>query len=96
MTEELLERDKIDELLKDLEGWRSIENHHIIKEFEFPNLKSTSDFITKVEEISDKLDHHPDVEFSDEKIIMKIYTHSADGLTEKDFELAKEIEKVID
>lgn len=39
--------------------------------------------------------HHPDLTVSWAKLWVKLQTHSAGGITDKDFELAKKIEEVI-
>jgi 4a-hydroxytetrahydrobiopterin dehydratase len=39
--------------------------------------------------------HHPDLTVSYAFVIVKLCTHSAKGLTDKDFELASKIEEVI-
>lgn len=39
--------------------------------------------------------HHPDLEASYAFVIVKLQTHSAKGITNKDFELAKKVEEVI-
>ncbi|MDQ7029091.1 MAG: 4a-hydroxytetrahydrobiopterin dehydratase [Ardenticatenia bacterium] len=39
--------------------------------------------------------HHPDLTVSWAKVWVKLQTHSAGGITDKDFELAKKIEEVV-
>jgi 4a-hydroxytetrahydrobiopterin dehydratase len=39
--------------------------------------------------------HHPDIAASYAFVIVKLVTHSAKGVTDKDFDLAKRIEEVI-
>ena len=39
--------------------------------------------------------HHPDLTVSYAFVIVKLMTHSAKGITDKDFELAKKIESTI-
>ncbi|MEW8049701.1 MAG: 4a-hydroxytetrahydrobiopterin dehydratase [Candidatus Thiodiazotropha sp.] len=39
--------------------------------------------------------HHPDLTVSYAFVIVKLVTHSAKGITDKDFELARKIEEVI-
>ncbi len=39
--------------------------------------------------------HHPDLAVSWAKVWVKLQTHSAGGVTDKDFELAKKIEEVV-
>jgi 4a-hydroxytetrahydrobiopterin dehydratase len=39
--------------------------------------------------------HHPDIAASYAFVIVKLTTHSAKGITDKDFELAEKIEQVV-
>jgi pterin-4a-carbinolamine dehydratase len=39
--------------------------------------------------------HHPDLTVSYGSVIVKLTTHSAKGITERDFELARKIEETI-
>lgn len=94
MEEKLLERDEIDKNLNELAGWNSIENHHIRKEFQFKNFKEAISFVNKIAEIAETENHHPDIYlYNFKKVRIDIYTHSINGLSQKDFILAKKIEK---
>ena len=39
-------------------------------------------------------DHHPDIDIRYTKIICTLSTHSAGGITQKDLDMARQIEKV--
>ncbi len=66
----------------------------LLKEFKFDDFKQALDFVNNVGEIAEKLNHHPDISISYNKVKIKIYTHKVDGLTEKDFELAEKIDEI--
>ena len=51
-------------------------------------------FVTKVAVLAERANHHPDVLLTWPKVTMSLTTHDAGGLTEKDFALAAEIDKV--
>jgi 4a-hydroxytetrahydrobiopterin dehydratase len=44
--------------------------------------------------VSEAANHHPDLAVSWGKLWVKLQTHSAGGITDKDFALAKKIEEV--
>lgn len=88
-----MELKKITEELAGLENW-SLENKAISKVFDFADFKSALNFVNKIGEISEKLGHHPDIIINYNKVKLKIFTHSENDLTNKDFELAKEIDKI--
>ena len=45
-------------------------------------------FVAFVGELAESLDHHPDIDVRYNKVTLSLSTHSAGGLTDKDFELA--------
>lgn len=69
-------------------GWEIIEQHHLYKEFHFPNFRDALAFTNQVGEIAEREKHHPDIFLSWGKVTLKIWTHKIDGLTESDFILA--------
>ena len=48
--------------------------------------------MNKVAILAEKADHHPDILIQYKNVTLTLSTHSAGGLTEKDFGLAKEID----
>lgn len=67
----------------------------IAKNFEFPGFKEAMDFVNKIAMIAEQQGHHPEIKLYDyNKVQVKASTHSAQGLTEKDFKLASEIDKI--
>jgi 4a-hydroxytetrahydrobiopterin dehydratase len=41
------------------------------------------------------MDHHPDIDIRYTKVTCSLSTHSAGGITQRDFKLAEEIDKAI-
>ena len=90
-----LEAPEINDYLKQIDSdWINIKNHHIRKEFLFPNFIEALDFTNKVGEIAENEGHHPDIELSWGKVVVKIYTHKIDGLHKSDFILASKIDAI--
>lgn len=89
----LLSEEKIVEELKDLEGWEQ-KGNEIVKQFKFKNFVESVGFVNKMAILAEKADHHPDILIQYNKVNLTLSTHSEGGLTEKDFNLAHEIEKV--
>ncbi len=84
---------EIQDLMIELKDW-SLESSSITKDFEFNNFKESLDFVNKVGEIAEKLNHHPDILVSYHIVRLTLTTHSEKGLTKKDFDLAKDIDKI--
>ena len=83
----------IESELKELKDWRLIDNS-IEKKFKFLDFSQALAFIIQVGLIAEKSNHHPDLFNTYNKVIIRLSTHDADGVTEKDFDLAKNIEKI--
>jgi 4a-hydroxytetrahydrobiopterin dehydratase len=88
----LLSENEINEGLFGLEGWRQEENQ-IVKQFKFKNFVESMGFVTKVAILAERVDHHPDILIEYSKVTITLSTHSEGGLTQKDFNLASEIQK---
>jgi len=78
--------------LKGLAGWAR-DGNAIRKSFSFAQFADGIRFVDRVAVAADALDHHPDVDIRYTTITMVLSTHSAGGLTRKDFELAERIEQ---
>ncbi len=81
--------------LKSLNNWIYV-NNSISKEFEFKDFIQAMAFVNSVALEAEKMDHHPDILiYGWNKVKINISTHSAGGVTENDFHLAKKIEERI-
>ncbi len=91
----LLNSELIELSLKKLPlDWTVVGGSLLVKEFTFDNFSSGVGFITKVGDVADKANHHPEVKLSWGKVGISLTTHEESGLTQKDFDLAKEIERI--
>ena len=70
------------------DGWKLVDEHHLEKEYTFKNFREALDFTNRVGEIAEQENHHPDIFLSWGKVGLKLWTHSAGGLSENDFILA--------
>ncbi len=73
--------------------WQESKNK-ISKEFTFEDFNSALAFVNKVGALAEKANHHPDIELSWGKVIVTLSTHSANKVTQKDRQLAEEIDKL--
>ena len=55
----------------------------------------TFSFMTSVAFIAEKSNHHPNWKNIYNKVDITLNTHDADGLTDKDFNLAREIDQIL-
>lgn len=86
---------EVEEKLKaELPHW-FLENGWIRRKYKTSSWKSTMMVVTTVGHLAEAAWHHPDLTVSYAFVIVKLCTHDAKGITDKDFELAKKIEDVI-
>jgi 4a-hydroxytetrahydrobiopterin dehydratase len=81
-------------LTEELPGWY-LENGWIRRKYKTSGWKGTLMVINTVGHLAEAAFHHPDIAASYAFVIVKLCTHSAKGVTAKDFELAKKIEEVV-
>ncbi len=80
---------------------KSIDKNWILKgnliqrEFLLEDFIQAFSFMTSVSLIAEKHDHHPNWKNVYNKVEIRLFTHEANGLTERDFKLAKEIDQII-
>ena len=83
----LLTSEQITKHLKTCPGWEQY-GDSITRTYEFPSFRSALAFVAFVGELAEDRDHHPDIDIRWNKVTLALSTHSAGGLTEKDFDLA--------
>ena len=84
----------IQRLTTELPNWY-YENGWIRRKIRTSGWKSTLMVVNTVGHLAETAWHHPDLTVSYAFVIVKLVTHSAKGITEKDFALAKKIEQVV-
>jgi 4a-hydroxytetrahydrobiopterin dehydratase len=91
-----LEGSEITRLARELDShWNVVDGHHLEKRYEFPDFKQGLDFVYRIGLIADAQGHHPDVRLSWGAVVLEIYTHAIDGLTESDFVLAAKFDRAL-
>lgn len=73
--------------------WKE-EDNQLIQEFTFVDFKSALNFVNKVGEMAERKNHHPNIEFGYGKVKVILTTHSQGKVTDKDWELARLIDKL--
>jgi 4a-hydroxytetrahydrobiopterin dehydratase len=89
-----LARSEITPLLAQLRGWEVIDDHHLRKNWTFPDFAGALEFVNRVGDLAEREDHHPDLSFSWGKARVELWTHKVNGLTENDFIMAAKIDEL--
>ncbi len=93
-----LSRTEIGSLRKLLKkDWKTPYSNKLTLNIQFKDFMEAINFINRIAAIAETQNHHPDLKIYDYKnVFIEISTHEVDGLTYKDFDLAKEVEKLVD
>ena len=88
-----LDGEALDALAAELGAdWRVVDGHHLEKEYRFPNFVTALDFVNRVGGMAEEQNHHPDLFLAWGRVVVRIWTHKIDGLTESDFVFAAKAE----
>jgi 4a-hydroxytetrahydrobiopterin dehydratase len=79
--------------LTSVPGW-SLGTRVIRRHFEFTGFPQAVRFVNRVARAAEKADHHPDIDIRWNKVTLALSTHSAGGLTTKDFSMARECDRL--
>lgn len=85
---------EIQERLRAISDW-VLHDDQIRRRFEFKDFAESMAFVNRVAERAEAADHHPDITINWNKVTLDLVTHSAGGLTEKDFRLAGQINGLV-
>ena len=77
------------------EGWSfNSEKNCLEREYTFKSYLKNIGFVNAIAWIANKENHHPDLEVSYNKCTVRITTHDENGVSEKDFTLARKINEL--
>jgi 4a-hydroxytetrahydrobiopterin dehydratase len=85
---DLLSDSEIEDRLRDSE-WRR-EDDEIVRDWQFGDFSEAMSFANRVAEAAEEANHHPDILVHGwNKVRLSLTNHSAGGLTEPDFQMAR-------
>lgn len=84
---------QIQENLAQVDGW-TIENGKLHKEFQFDNFISAFGFMTQLALVAESLNHHPEWFNVYNRVTIDLTTHDAGGISELDFQWAKQADAI--
>ena len=87
----LLDDQQIRRNLDALRGWTR-EGDAIRKTYTLDSFAESIAFVNRIAELAERADHHPDIDIRYDRVGCSLSTHSEGGLTEKDFDLARQID----
>ena len=91
---EVLAADAVDAALADRAiGWRR-EGSELVKEVRRDGFAGALGFVNDVGALAEAANHHPDIDIRWDTVTLRLSTHSAGGLTEKDLSLAAQVDQL--
>lgn len=81
--------------LEQLNGWEVVNGHHLHKTYKFPDFVQALAFVNRIGAASEAQGHHPDLKLGWGKVEVELFTHTADGISEKDYTLAATIDQIL-
>ncbi len=84
----VLSETELTEKLGAIRGWVYLDGK-LQKTFSFPDFEKAMEYVNQLAMVIHKQDHHPDIHIRYSKVTIATNTHDEDGITDKDFKLAK-------
>jgi 4a-hydroxytetrahydrobiopterin dehydratase len=91
----VLTDDQVDAAAKDLNGWERSAGA-LRRSIKFPAFLAGIDAVRRVGEHAEAKDHHPDIDIRWRTVTFALVTHSEGGITDKDVQMAKDIDGIVD
>jgi len=87
----ILSEAEVSEALSSLDGWE-LRDGRLRKQFTFRTFLRAIAFVNSVAYLAESAGHHPDITINYNKVTLRVITHSAGALTDRDFALAGDID----
>ena len=87
----VLNNTEIESYLEELDNW-ILDGDAIKREWIFRDFSEAMDFINMIAVIAEANNHHPEINNIYNQVSLRFKTHDMDGITEKDINIAKEID----
>lgn len=88
-----LSAQQIQEELKLVPLWE-LEGDRIARKFRFPTFNGSIEFVNQIAHQAEAMDHHPDILVEYNQVTLRLSTHDAGGLSERDFRFAQAVDRV--
>jgi 4a-hydroxytetrahydrobiopterin dehydratase len=92
MTDKLTD-EEIKDLLYQFKGWVQ-EGECIHQSYRFVGFSEAIDFVNRVAEVAEQMNHHPDILIQYNKVTITLTSHEVKGITRKDFKMAEAISRL--
>ncbi len=80
--------------LAEVPGW-DLGDKALVRKLSLPSFRDAVAFVVKLAFVAEAADHHPDILINYRRVTLTLWTHTEGGITEKDFALAQQINKLL-
>ena len=84
---------EIQQALQNLPGWAKSGNS-IERKFQFGNFVQAMDFVNRIAEAAEAVNHHPDIHISYNKVNLVLLSQDSGGVTQRDIRMAGRINEI--
>lgn len=94
MAIEKLSSQQIEKNLRVHKGW-CLQEGKLYRRYDFPNFVEAFGFMTRAALLAEKMNHHPEWSNVYGRVEIYLTTHDAEGISERDFVLAKGLDTLL-
>jgi len=80
--------------LSGLKGWER-KGDELVKTYKFLDFATAMEFVNRAADLAERANHHPDILIHWRTVTLTLSTHSAGGITDKDFDLAAQLDQPV-
>ena len=91
---DVLTAEAVEQELSGLAGW-SGDPTGISRSVELASFPAAIAVVDRVAVTAEEIDHHPDIDIRWRTVTFRCVTHSAGGVTHRDFDLARRIDEIV-
>jgi 4a-hydroxytetrahydrobiopterin dehydratase len=71
------------------------QHDNLVRTFNFTDFREAMSFVNSVAAVAERAGHHPDIDIRYNRVTLALSSHDAGGITERDFDLAGEIGRIL-
>ncbi len=95
MPRSKLEDAAIEDALRTLPKWRRA-GDTIARDLELASFREAQRVVNRIADAAEGADHHPDLSWVYRRLVIRLSTHDAGGITTRDIHLAHVIDDIVD
>lgn len=94
---EIIQGESLSAALKKCPEWEiSDDGKEVFRTIEFEEFSEVIDCVNEMAEMAEEAHHHPDIDIRYVKLMVRLTTHDAGGVTPADIEMASRIDNLVD